>query len=167
MYIWSICMWNRVQVTSVQIKLCREWSCGCAQLLVLLNNNLTNLKHMKGMECRAFVVDWHFAWEEQTRRIWEDGAISEPFQVCSWWGELYVPKMHHVYTVGTWGGEASKGRYFSVRSVQTLQTSQPERERERDLLEIGKSMEMHLTGQKMCAETLHTLSCPSNKHLAL
>ena len=26
-------------------------------LLVLLNNNMTNLKHIKGMECPAFVVD--------------------------------------------------------------------------------------------------------------
>jgi len=111
-------------------------------------------------------------------------------QVAADKAEVSVLKMHHVCTVGTWGGEASKGSYFSVRSVRTLQTSQPiatyaisfilslhpnickssglgERERERDLLEIGKSMEMHLTGQKMCAETLHTLSCPSNKHLAL
>ena len=48
---------------------------------------------------------------------------------------MYVLKMHHVCTVGTWGGEASKGKLLtaSLGSGQDVATSsQPERERERE-----------------------------------
>ena len=63
--------------------------------------------------------------------MWEDGAVSEPVQVAADKAEVSVLKMHHVCTVGTWGGEASKGKLLtaSLESGQDVATSsQPERE---------------------------------------
>jgi len=56
---------------------------------------------------------------------------------------VYVLKMHHVCTVRTWPGEGkrAKGNYIftaTLVSGQYVALSQRERERERDLLEIGK-----------------------------
>ena len=70
--------------------------------------------------------------------------------------------------LGLGEGKRAKGATLvSGQYGRCKRLSQRERERERDLLEIRKSMEMHLTGQKVHVCRNFTLSCPSNKHLAL